>query len=67
MSEIPEFYDVTVLLPVCIRYWAESEQDARDQFRDTAIELTGPMQSFSVGFPESITVKEVVTAVEPLQ
>lgn len=60
-GDIPDkFHDVVVVLPITIRYWAVDEQAAREQFNDTELTVTGPMHSFSVGFPESLVVKEVI-------
>ena len=53
------FFDVTVLLPVTLRFWADNEQEAKEQWTDCTIEIQGPMHSFSVGFPETLSVKEV--------
>lgn len=64
-DDVDTFYDLTILLPVTVRYWAADEQAAKDQWKDTEIQLLGPMHSFSIGFPESLTIKEVVTATEP--
>ena len=54
------FYDVVLLLPVTVRFWAANEREAREQWMDTEMQLMGPMHSFSIGFPETVEVKQVV-------
>ena len=58
------FYDVTVLLPVTLRFWASNEDEAMAQYKDIEMQILGSMQSFSVGFPETFSVEEVVD-IEP--
>lgn len=58
-DDVDAFYDVTFLLPVTVRYWAATEQAAKDQFKDTQVQLVGPMQNYSIGLPQNLSIKEV--------
>ncbi len=55
-------FDVTFLLPVTLRFWAEDEASAREQFTDVSMEVMGPQIASSTGFLENLIVKEVATA-----
>ena len=52
-------YDVTLMLPVTLRFWAADEASAREQFSDVEMTVTGPQISSSTGFPQDIVIKQV--------
>ncbi len=56
------YYDVDVLLPVKLRFWARDAAEAQEQFTDTEITLSGPQITSSVGFPQSIVITKVERA-----
>lgn len=63
MSEcIPRTWDVTQLVPVTTRVMADDEAEAQKTGVSYPMKLlpTGNVIAVSVGFPESIDVKEVV-------
>lgn len=53
------YHDVTLLVPITLRFWARDAAEAQDQFSDTEITLTGPQISSGVGFPQSIVITKV--------
>lgn len=60
---IPLIFDITLLVPVTVRVSADDEEEATKTGVSYPITLlpTGNVIAVSVGFPESITVSEVVS------
>ncbi len=52
-------YEVSVSLPVVLRFWAADETGAMELYGQCHPRIEGPMQSFSVGFPIDLKVTEV--------
>lgn len=60
---VPRVFDVTQLVPVTTRVWADDEAEAQTTGIAYPMKFlpTGNVIAVSVGFPESIEVKEVAT------
>ena len=68
MSELPTYYDVTFLLPVTVRVVAKDEADAEKVAASALFQASGASSgAASIGFPESISVKEAISATEAVK
>ena len=45
---------VDVEFPVTVRFWADDITAALEQLSDCEMEISGPMHSYSIGFPREV-------------
>ena len=53
------WYEVTMKLPITLRFWADSEVEASKEAMRTRFYCTVPRSRYSSGFPEGMEVKEI--------